>query len=132
MPPLPEKDPRATACICRIPLSVRWIPDPEADPANAIEVDAEIAVRTYHFVVANRVYTGISPSGFDRDGAGLWSGNAAYEGMIFEADDYGQYPHGLAWDYDNDYGVKPCDHILKAIVSELGMDRSSTKRSQMC
>ena len=86
---------------------------------------------TYHFVVAKRVFSGISPSGFNRDENGNWSGDAAYEGMIFEADDYGQYPHGL-WDYDDDYGVKPYDYILKGIVSELGMDQSSTKRSQMC
>ena len=44
----------------------------------------------------------------------------------------------------NDHGVKPHDHTLKAIVTELGMDvgeeqvlgddqeRRKTKRSQMC
>ena len=62
--------------------------------------------------------------------------------MIFEVMDYGQYPHGY-YDTINDYGVKPHDHTLKAIVTELGMDvgeeqvlgddqERKTKRSQMC
>jgi len=89
-------------------------------------------VRTYHFVVVDRKFSCIVPPGFGLGLDGQWSGGAAaYEDKIFEADDYGQYPHGL-WEYDTDFANKPYDHILKAIVSELGMDRSGTKRSQMC